>query len=173
MCAIKWCIVILSYTMAPIGAFFYKNAELNCLPFSVHFLVGLISLWWKHQFWKTSSQVLVMKPDTGSDKGASQVWTRALCISTSVLSSHVSQASSVLADLISCSFFGLWNCWQREDPFGLTPPTFGLCPNRIWPPPPHSTGHSGALFFWAIFYHSAGLYASENSKVPQTIWASV
>ena len=36
----------------------------------------------------------------------------------------------------------------REDPNGLTPPPFGHCPNSDWtPPPPHSTGHSGALFF--------------------------
>ena len=34
----------------------------------------------------------------------------------------------------------------REDPFELTPPTFGHCPNLIWPTHPHSTGHSGALF---------------------------
>ena len=30
----------------------------------------------------------------------------------------------------------------REDPFALTPPTFGHCPNRIWPTHSHSTGHS-------------------------------
>ena len=35
----------------------------------------------------------------------------------------------------------------REAPFNLSPPLFGHCPNSNYPPPPHSNGHSGALFF--------------------------
>ena len=54
----------------------------------------------------------------------------------------------------------------REDPNSLTPPPFGHCPNSDWTPPrtqPGTLGH----FFRAIFYHSAGLYASENGKCPK------
>ena len=39
----------------------------------------------------------------------------------------------------------------REDPFALTPPTFGHCQNRIWPTHPHLTGHSGAGPDWALW----------------------
>ena len=35
----------------------------------------------------------------------------------------------------------------REAPFNKSPPLFGHCPNSIYTPPPHSNGHSGALFF--------------------------
>merc|ERR1712110_951339 len=44
----------------------------------------------------------------------------------------------------------------REAPFNLSPPLFGHCPNSNCTPPPHSNGHSGALFFrrdFTIFYH--------------------
>ena len=55
----------------------------------------------------------------------------------------------------------------REDPFRLTPPTFGHCPNSNWPPPPALNRALWGTFFQAIFYHSAGLYASENGKCPK------
>ena len=43
----------------------------------------------------------------------------------------------------------------REAPFNLLTPPCGHCPNSIYTPPPHSNGHSGALFSGAIlpFYH--------------------
>ena len=50
----------------------------------------------------------------------------------------------------------------REAPFNLSPPLFGHCPNSNYTPPPHSNGHSGALFscailpfftLFTIFYH--------------------
>ena len=44
----------------------------------------------------------------------------------------------------------------REAPFNLSPPLCGHCPNSNYTPPPHSNGHSGALFFrrdFTIFYH--------------------
>ena len=53
-----------------------------------------------------------------------------------------------------------------EDPFRWTPPTFGHCPNSDWTPPrtqPGTLGH----FFSGHFYHSAGLYASEDGKCPK------
>ena len=39
------------------------------------------------------------------------------------------------------------HCVVREAPFNLSPPLFGHCPNSNYTPPPHSNGHSGALFF--------------------------
>ena len=39
----------------------------------------------------------------------------------------------------------------REAPFNKSPPLFGHCPNSIYTPPPHSNGHSGALFFRRYF----------------------
>ena len=58
------------------------------------------------------------------------------------------------------------DCWSlekyiqavevREAPFHKMPPLFGHCPNSNYtPPPPHSNGHSGALFFrrdFTIFF---------------------
>ena len=35
----------------------------------------------------------------------------------------------------------------REAPTKKVPLLFGHCPNCDCPPPPHSTGHSGALYF--------------------------
>ena len=37
----------------------------------------------------------------------------------------------------------------REAPIQLAAPLFGHCPNSNYTPPPHSNGHSGALFFRA------------------------
>ena len=42
-----------------------------------------------------------------------------------------------------------WVSGVREAPIGLAAPLFGHCPNSDYPPPPHSNGHSGALFFRA------------------------
>ena len=42
----------------------------------------------------------------------------------------------------------------REAPLSQNPRSFGHCPNSNWsldPSPPHSNGHSVALFFWAQF----------------------
>ena len=39
----------------------------------------------------------------------------------------------------------------REAPFNKSPPLFGHCPNSNYTPPPHSNGHSGALFFRRYF----------------------
>ena len=55
----------------------------------------------------------------------------------------------------------------REDPNTLTPPPFGHCPNSDWTPPPALNRALWGTFFRAIFYHSAGLYASENGKCPK------
>ena len=49
--------------------------------------------------------------------------------------------------------------WLREAPFNKVPPLCGHCQNSNYTPPPHSNGHSGALFSGAIlpflpfFYH--------------------
>ena len=53
----------------------------------------------------------------------------------------------------------------REDPFRLTPPTFGHCPNSD-PPPPHSTGHSGALFFGPFFTILQGCMLPKTVSAP-------
>ena len=49
------------------------------------------------------------------------------------------------------------NIKVREAPFNLSPPPCGHCPNSNYTPPPHSNGHSGALFFrrdfTIFFYH--------------------
>ena len=39
----------------------------------------------------------------------------------------------------------------REDPFSLTPPTFGHCPNSDWTPPPALNRALWGTFFQAIF----------------------
>ena len=53
-----------------------------------------------------------------------------------------------------------------EDPFRLTPPTFGHCPNSDWTPPPHSTGHSGALFFGPFFTILQGCMLPKTVSAP-------
>ena len=54
----------------------------------------------------------------------------------------------------------------REDPNGLTPPPFGHCTNSDWPPPPHSTGHSGALFFGPFFTILQGCMLPKTVSAP-------
>ena len=54
----------------------------------------------------------------------------------------------------------------REDPFALTPPTFGHCPNSDWTPPPHSTGHSGALFVGPFFTILQGCMLPKTVSAP-------
>ena len=67
----------------------------------------------------------------------------------------------------------------REDPFRLVPPLCGHCPNSNYTPPPHSNGHSGALF-QARFYHFTIFtiiftifFTIFSELVPQTIRARV
>ena len=63
---------------------------------------------------------------------------------------------SLNAQNLSLKTFKEWlHSSLREAPFNLSPPLCGHCPNSNYPPPPHSNGHSGALFFrrdFTIFY---------------------
>ena len=53
----------------------------------------------------------------------------------------------------------------RKDPFELTPPTFGHCPNSDWTPPALNRALSGT-FFRAIFTILQGCMLPKTVSAP-------